>query len=175
MLNGEHRISSHGLWAAAQGNPWGQQRGAGVSGACTAPPSTSKGGWPWVGKPQVHFLWLLPSNGDGDGQGRGRIGWGCCPLCTEPGFCGMLCGGVGGLAVLLCTPDGVSFFPNTSVASQLPWMPTTHPRTLNPGAASTWSSTTTAWPSRALPRPSGPGCQSPPVIHKPKSPKTQGH
>uniref|UniRef100_A0A8C6I020 Neuronal vesicle trafficking associated 2 n=1 Tax=Mus spicilegus TaxID=10103 RepID=A0A8C6I020_MUSSI len=48
---------------------------------------------------------------------------------------------------------------STSAVSRPRWMLTTRPRTPAPGAASTQSSATTVWPSRALPGPSGHGCQ----------------
>nr|KAF6481315.1 neuronal vesicle trafficking associated 2 [Molossus molossus] len=60
---------------------------------------------------------------------------------------------------------------STSAASRPPWMLTTHPRTPAPGAASTRSSATTAWPSRALPGPSGPGCRRPPSSMSPNRPR----
>ncbi|VCX33776.1 unnamed protein product, partial [Gulo gulo] len=48
---------------------------------------------------------------------------------------------------------------STSAASRPPWMLTTHPRTPTPEAASTRSSATTVWPSRAPLGPSGRGCR----------------
>lgn len=65
----------------------------------------------------------------------------------------------------------VSLFPSTSAVSRPPWMLTTHPRTPAPEAASTRSSATTAWPSRAPPGPSGRGCRRLPSSTNPSLPR----
>lgn len=65
----------------------------------------------------------------------------------------------------------VSLFPSTSAVSRPPWMLTTHPRTPAPEAASTQSSATTAWPSRAPPGPSGRGCRRLPSSTSPSRPR----
>lgn len=86
-----------------------------------------------------------------------------------PGGVAVLQGG--SEAVHRATPDSVSLFPSTSAVSRPPWMLTTHPRTPVPEAASTRSSATTAWPSRALPGPSGRGCRQPPSSTSPSRPR----
>lgn len=65
----------------------------------------------------------------------------------------------------------ISFFPSTSAVSRPHWMLTIHPRTPAPGAASTQSSATTVWPSRALHGPSGRGCRQLPSSMSPSHPR----
>ncbi|XP_011803209.1 PREDICTED: neuron-specific protein family member 2 isoform X2 [Colobus angolensis palliatus] len=60
---------------------------------------------------------------------------------------------------------------STNAVSQPPWMRTTPPRTPIPEAASTQSSATTVWPSRALPGPSGRGCRQPLSSMSPSRPR----
>lgn len=72
---------------------------------------------------------------------------------------------------LWAAPDSVPLFPSTSAVSRPRWMLTTRPRTPAPGAASTRSSATTVWPSRALPGPSGRGCRRPPSSTSPSHPR----
>lgn len=68
-------------------------------------------------------------------------------------------------------PDSVPLPRSTSAASRPRWTPTTRPRTPAPGAASTLSSATTVWPSRAPPGPSGPGCRRPLSSTSPSHPR----
>lgn len=72
---------------------------------------------------------------------------------------------------LWAVPDSVPLFPSTSAVSRPRWTLTTRPRTPAPGAASTRSSATTVWPSRALPAPSGRGCRRPPSSTSPSRPR----
>ncbi|CAO2642422.1 hypothetical protein LEMLEM_LOCUS26168 [Lemmus lemmus] len=60
---------------------------------------------------------------------------------------------------------------STSAVSRPRWTLTTQPRTPAPGAASTQSSATTVWPSRALPGPSDRGCRQPPSSTSPSRPR----